>query len=902
MFGRQIASVMAIGLFAQCLFAQGLQTKATKDDWEEINFEFNSAILSDGYPTLLRIAELLQQHRDYKLKVEGHTDYVGSAAYNEKLALARANEVKAFLTKYGAQAGQVSVSGQGKRVPEVPNTTKEGRFINRRVVLTVTDANGNIIAAGTGPEVVNALDERLKKLEDCCNAILKKLDKLDDILAAIRDLKAENDRLKSDVAMLKNQKPPAINIPAPPPPTPVSEIARATADEMDARNKKYATVAGNIGPATYGGFTFSGNGRFFAPFKESHALQAQGEYMYYSGGADKAQGRQEGQFDIGLVNRVSDFQMGLFSSFKYLNLAQYGGGGVLGQGTVTADYIFKRGRIGIFGSKGFKNSIDLAHSPLSPTSYVETYAQLVDQVGGSALVGMWGDSYLEGNAGYLKLHGPDSGRPGGMLRFVQPLSRQVAVTLEADLNETLVGRNNDASFVMGLQFGNWVRPKEYGDTKAPVPVDVPRIRYQLLTRRVGHSAPVADAGPNQVVPAGTVTLNGSSSYSPDGDPLTYQWLQTGGPSVAISGANTATATFQGAAGQNYSFRLTVKVPSGLQSSATTSVRVQQAAHITILQFSASPDSINTGQNAQLIWNVQGATNVNISPGVGSVLAQGQKTVSPTATTTYTLTATANGAPTETATVTIRVNTPNADPRIIRYEATPTNIIAGESSTLSWTTEGASTVTISGVSGNQAASGSVVVSPTQTTTYTLTASANGKSVTAPVTVTVGNGQLSRIISFSANPTSITSGGSTQLCWNVENATTVSINPGVGTVKASDCLTVSPTSTTTYVLTARNGQGTVNASATVTVNAVKVLTFTSSPEYSQSAGSPVVLTWTTQGATSVNITGNLTGGGIPANGLPSSGSLTVNPNTNTDYTLTAYGNGGQAVSVTIHVFVR
>src|SRR6266446_9835829 len=206
MFGKRAASAMAVGLFASTLFGQGLQTSATKDDWEEINFEFNSSILSDGYPTLLRLAELLQQHRDYRIKVEGHTDYVGSLAYNERLALARANTVRDFLTKYGAGAGQIAVSGQGKRTPEVPNTTKEGRFINRRVVLTVTDGTGKIIAAGGGPEVVTTLDtinDRLKKLEDCCDAILKKLDKLDDILAAIRDLKAENDRLKSDVAALK---------------------------------------------------------------------------------------------------------------------------------------------------------------------------------------------------------------------------------------------------------------------------------------------------------------------------------------------------------------------------------------------------------------------------------------------------------------------------------------------------------------------------------------------------------------------------------------------------------------------------------------------------------------------------------------------------------------------------
>src|SRR5579872_5432464 len=245
MFNRQIASVLAAGLFGSCLFAQGLQTKATKDDWEEINFEFNSSILSDGYPTLLRLAELLQQHRDYKIKVEGNTDYVGSVPYNERLALARANEVKAFLTKYGASADQIAVSGQGKRNPEVPNTTKEGRFINRRVVLTVTDGNGNIIGAGSGPQVVTALsdiDNRLKRIEDCCSAVLKKLDKLDDILAAIRDLKNENDRLKADVAALK-QRPEA----PPAPPLPPREVAQA-APPVKEESKKFALLGINAGP------------------------------------------------------------------------------------------------------------------------------------------------------------------------------------------------------------------------------------------------------------------------------------------------------------------------------------------------------------------------------------------------------------------------------------------------------------------------------------------------------------------------------------------------------------------------------------------------------------------------------------------------------------------------------
>src|SRR6266403_24193 len=243
MFGKRAASILSLGLFASSLFAQGLQTKATKDDWEEINFEFNSSILSDGYPTLLRLAELLQQHRDYKMQVQGHTDYVGSVAYNEKLALARANTVRDFLVKYGAAANQIAVSGQGKRTPEVPNTTKEGRFINRRVVLTVTDGAGKVIAAGSGPEVVTALDDRLKKLEDCCNAILKKLDKLDDILAAIRDLKAENDRLKAAVAAIQQGKPQVVEGPKPLTYEQTKEIAKAEGDRalaaMEAENAKH---------------------------------------------------------------------------------------------------------------------------------------------------------------------------------------------------------------------------------------------------------------------------------------------------------------------------------------------------------------------------------------------------------------------------------------------------------------------------------------------------------------------------------------------------------------------------------------------------------------------------------------------------------------------------------------
>ena len=106
---------VVFGLTAS-LLAQGLTTTATKDDWEEINFVFDSAVLSDGYPSLLRMADLLNQHPDYKVKLEGHADWRGPDKYNDKLGAARAETVKSFLLKYGARANQVETASRGKRL------------------------------------------------------------------------------------------------------------------------------------------------------------------------------------------------------------------------------------------------------------------------------------------------------------------------------------------------------------------------------------------------------------------------------------------------------------------------------------------------------------------------------------------------------------------------------------------------------------------------------------------------------------------------------------------------------------------------------------------------------------------------------------------------------------------
>jgi OmpA family/PKD domain len=907
---KKLAAIGALGLMASGLFAQGLNTGGQqKDDWEEINFEFNSSILSDGYPSLLRLADLLSQHRDYKVKITGNTDYVGSAGYNDKLALARANSVKAFLVKYGVNDSQVSTAGNGKRTPAVDNRTKEGRFMNRRVTLTVTDGTGQVVKEGGVNDVLKTLlsrlDDMAKQQKDCCDQILKKLDKLDDILAQLKNLQGENDKLRGQVDDLRNQHN-ALRDQVAALPKPLSEQQTTTiahkeaigaVDEAQNRNKKFALLGLNIGP-TYGAgrtgdFNFSGSGRFFSPFggDGTRAVQAQGEYMFYSG-------RQEGQFDIGLVNRWNNLQVGAFGSFKFLNFKDFQQGGALGQAAFLADWLFSRGRIGIFGTKGFKNFAVLNRVPIGPQSFLETYARVVDQVGVNALVGAWGNAYFEGNIGYLRRHNPGNDRPGAELKLVQPLNNLIAFTVDAGLNETLLNTKDSGRVVFGFQFGNYIRPKEYGTVKSPVPMDVPRVRYEIATRRVGNSPPVANAGPDQTVSGGTVTLDGSASYDPDHDPITYQWSQVSGPTVTLATPTAATTTFTAVAGQTYVFRLSVTDPGGLSSSATTrvSATVQGA---TVVRFDASPNNIQAGQSSTLTWIVQGASSVSIAPGIGTVAVSGSTTVTPTATTTYTLTATGpSGNVTATATVTVG-GAGTGNPQIIRFESNPVTIQPGQQATLSWATSGASTVSISGV-GSVTANGSTTVSPQQTTTYTLTAtSSDGKSVTAPITVTVSTGTVPQVVVFTASPQTIDAGSSTKLCWQVNGATSIKIDPGVGSnLSANDCATVSPTQTTTYTLTATNATGQIQANVTVNVGSVRILSFTADPVTSTAAGNPVTLAWTTSNATSVV----LIGADVSPTTLQSNGSFVVHPITNSTYTLTAYGPGGQTVSATISVFVR
>ena len=108
-------------------------------------------------------------------------------------------------------------------------------------------------------------------------------------------------------------------------------------------------------------------------------------------------------------------------------------------------------------------------------------------------------------------------------------------------------------------------------------------------------------------------------------------------------------------------------------------------------------------------------------------------------------------------------------------AQPASITLGQSTTLSWTSQNATTLDLEPGIGTVAAQGSVAVTPQQTTTYTLTVTGSGGTVTASTTVSVTQPVPAPTATLAATPTAITVGQSSTLSWTSQNATTLDLEP-------------------------------------------------------------------------------------------------------------------------------
>ncbi|SEL96310.1 Outer membrane protein OmpA [Syntrophus gentianae] len=104
----------------------------------DVTFDTNSAEVRPGlYSEINRVAGVLTQYPDTLIQVEGHTDSVGSDAYNMDLSKRRANAVKNLLVQRGVSENRIETIGYGKTMPVATNTTEAGRQMNRRVEIKI---------------------------------------------------------------------------------------------------------------------------------------------------------------------------------------------------------------------------------------------------------------------------------------------------------------------------------------------------------------------------------------------------------------------------------------------------------------------------------------------------------------------------------------------------------------------------------------------------------------------------------------------------------------------------------------------------------------------------------------------------------------------------------------------
>jgi outer membrane protein OmpA-like peptidoglycan-associated protein len=136
---------------ANKLEAEVAQLHATKSErgliitLGDVLFDTGKAELKGGaVVTISKIADFMKTYPTRKLLVEGFTDSRGSDAYNLDLSERRANAVRTALTASGVSSERLAMRGYGESYPVASNETPEGRQLNRRVEVIISDEDGRI--------------------------------------------------------------------------------------------------------------------------------------------------------------------------------------------------------------------------------------------------------------------------------------------------------------------------------------------------------------------------------------------------------------------------------------------------------------------------------------------------------------------------------------------------------------------------------------------------------------------------------------------------------------------------------------------------------------------------------------------------------------------------------------
>src|SRR5262249_15060147 len=152
-----------------------------------------------------------------------------------------------------------------------------------------------------------------------------------------------------------------------------------------------------------------------------------------------------------------------------------------------------------------------------------------------------------------------------------------------------------------------------------------------------------------------------------------------------------------------------------------------------VSLNANPTAIAAGNSSALSWSSTNANSCSESGAwSGTTTTSGVRSVSPLQTSTYMMTCVGAGG---NASKSVQVSVTAASPTL-SLTASPANITAGQSSTLSWSTSNAtSCIASGGWSGTMSTAGNTSVAPSSTTSYTLACTGSGGTATKSVSVSV-----------------------------------------------------------------------------------------------------------------------------------------------------------------------
>jgi hypothetical protein len=256
----------------------------------------------------------------------------------------------------------------------------------------------------------------------------------------------------------------------------------------------------------------------------------------------------------------------------------------------------------------------------------------------------------------------------------------------------------------------------------------------ILTDYAGIARPqsgATDIGALRYVStAVTAGLTANPTSIAAGNSSTLTWSSTNAVSATLNGSAVAVNGSQSltpSSTTTYTFVATAADKSTATSTATVTVVPAPTASI-----SASPTSISSGGSSTLTWSSTNAVSATLNG--AAVAVNGSQSVSPTTTTTYTVVATGSTGKTGLSSATVTVTGTPTGTVAAGVSASPTSIVKGQSSVITWTTKNAVSATLNGtpVSLN----GSRAVKPHRTTTYKVVATgSNGTTDSGSATVTV-----------------------------------------------------------------------------------------------------------------------------------------------------------------------